>query len=148
APPFLYRVEAPGPGSRQQPVSDFELASRLSYFLWSSLPDDELRSVAAASRLHETGTLLAQARRMLRDDKIRRLATELACQWLQVYDFDHLDEKSERSFPTFRKLRGAMYEESIRFFTDVFQSNRTVLDILDADSTFLNQELAEHYRIP
>ncbi len=148
APPFLYRVETPGPGAGQQPVSDFELASRLSYFLWSSLPDDELRSLAAAGTLHETGTLLAQTRRMLRDGKIRRLATEFACQWLHVYDFDRLDEKSERTFPTFLKLRGAMYEESIRFFTDVFQSNRTVLDILDADYTFLNQDLAEHYQVP
>ncbi len=77
--------------------------------------------------------------------KTRRLATEFACQWLHIRDFDHLDEKSERHFPTFVGLRGAMYEESIRFFTDLFQNDGSVLDILDADHTFLNEELAKHY---
>jgi hypothetical protein len=144
--PFLYRVETPG--AEPGPVSDDELASRLSYFLWSSQPDDELRRLAAAGKLHETDVLLAQTRRMLRDGKIRRLSTEFACQWLQIYDFDQLDEKSPQSFPTFGKLRGPMYEESIRFFTELFQSNRRVSEILDADYTFLNQDLAEHYRIP
>ena len=87
-------------------------------------------------------------RRMLRDPKARRLATEFACQWLHIADFDHLDEKSERHFPTFAGLRGAMYEESIRFFTDLFQNDGSVLDILDADYTFLNEPLAKHYGIP
>src|SRR5205823_12215025 len=148
APAFLYRAENPGPLAGQRPVSDFELASRLSYFLWSSQPDDQLRQIAAAGKLHETETPLAQTRRMLRDGKTRRLAMEFACQWLHIYDFDQLDEKSERHFPTFNKLRGAMYEESVQFFTDLFQSDRTVLDILNADYTFLNQELAGHYGIP
>lgn len=146
--PFLYRIETPGSGSGQGPVSDFELASRLSYFLWSSQPDDELRRIAAAGKLHETDVLLAQTRRMVRDDRIRRLATEFGCQWLQIYDFDQHDEKSPRTFPTFGKLRGLMYEESIRFLTDLFQSNGRVAEVLDADQTFLNQELAEHYGIP
>jgi hypothetical protein len=146
--PFLYRVETPCSGSGQGPVSDHELASRLSYFLWSSLPDQELRRVATAGKLHQTEVLLAQTRRMLRDGKIRRLATEFACQWLQIYDFDQHDEKSPRTFPTFGKLRGPMYEESIQFFTDFFQSNRRVPEILEADDTFLNQDLAEHYGIP
>ena len=85
---------------------------------------------------------------MLKDDKVRRLATEFACQWLHVYDFDTLDEKSERHFPTFAGLRGAMYEETIRFFTDLFQRDLPVLAFLDADHTFLNEPLAEHYGIP
>ncbi len=85
---------------------------------------------------------------MLRDDKARRLATEFACQWLHIADFDQLDEKSERHFPTFLGLRGAMYEESVRFFTDLFQNDGSVLGILDADHTFLNGPLAEHYGIP
>ncbi len=148
APAFLYRVEKPGPGAGQGPVSEWELASRLSYFLWSSQPDDELRQVAAAGRLHEPEILVEQMKRMLGDPKTRRLATEFACQWLHIADFDHLDEKSERHFPTFAGLRGAMYEESIRFFTDLFQNDRSVLDILDADSTFLNADLAKHYGIP
>jgi hypothetical protein len=129
-------------------VSDWELASRVSYFLWSSQPNDELRQLAAAGRLRETDVLVEQTRRMLRDAKVRRLATEFACQWLHIYDFDQLDEKSERHFPTFADLRGAMYEESIRFFTDIFQNDRSLLDILDADYTVLNEPLANHYGIP
>jgi hypothetical protein len=148
APAFLYRIEKPGTGAEQGPVSNEELASRLSYFLWSSAPDDELGRTAAAGRLRHIETLLAQTRRMLRDAKTRRLATEFACQWLHIYDFDRLDEKSERHFPTFVDLRAAMYEESIQFFTDLFQNDRPVLNILDADYTFLNEALAKHYGIP
>jgi hypothetical protein len=120
----------------------------LSYFLWASQPDAELRQLAADGRLHEPDVLDAQMRRMLQDAKIRRLATQFACQWLLIDDFEHLDEKSERHFPTFAGLRGAMSEESILFFTDLFQSGGSVLDILDADYTFLNESLAQHYGIP
>ncbi|MCE9528923.1 MAG: DUF1592 domain-containing protein, partial [Planctomycetales bacterium] len=147
SPAFLYRIEKPGPGAGQDPVSDFELANRLSYFLWSSQPDDELRQLAAAGKLHEPEVLRAQTRRMLKDVKTRRLATEFACQWLHIHDFEHLDEKSERHFPTFAGLRGPMYEESIQFFTDLFQNDGSVTGILDADYTFLNEDMAKHYGI-
>ena len=149
SPAFLYRVEtAGGPGAATSPVSDWELAGRLSYFLWSSAPDDALRGLAASGRLRDPDVLAAQARRMLGDDKVRRLATEFACQWLHVYDFDTLDEKSERHFPTFNGLRGAMYEEAIRFFTDLFQRDLPALAFLDADHALLNEPLAGHYGIP
>jgi hypothetical protein len=148
SPAFLYRVEKPVPGSGQGPVNDWELASRLSYFLWSSQPDAELRQLAASGRLGDPGTLIAQMHRMLADAKMRRLASEFACHWLHISDFETLDEKSERHFPTFAGLRGAMYEESIQFFTDLFQHNGSVLDILNADYTFLNEPLAKHYGIP
>ena len=85
---------------------------------------------------------------MIRDPRVRRLATEFACAWLHIYDFDTFDEKSERSFPAFAALRGPMYEEAIRFFTDAFQNDASVLTFFDADYTFLNQALAEHYGIP
>jgi hypothetical protein len=147
APAFLYRIEQPVVAGKQGPVNDWELATRLSYFLWSSAPDDELRRLAAAGELHKTENVIAQTRRMLRDPKVRRLATEFACQWLQIYEFDSFDEKSERHFPEFAGLRSAMYEEPIRFFTDFFQNNRSVLDILDADYAFLNEELAKHYGV-
>jgi Protein of unknown function (DUF1592)/Protein of unknown function (DUF1588)/Protein of unknown function (DUF1587)/Protein of unknown function (DUF1585)/Protein of unknown function (DUF1595) len=147
SPAFLYRIEKPAPGAGQGPASDFELASRLSYFLWSSQPDEELRQLAAAGRLSDPEVLRAQARRMLKDAKTRRLATEFACQWLHIHDFEHLDEKSERHFPTFAGLRGAMHEESIQFFTDLFQNDGSVTGILDADYTFLNEDLAQHYGI-
>ena len=85
---------------------------------------------------------------MLADEKVRRLATEFACQWLHVYDFDTLDEKSERHFPTFAGLRGAMYEETIHFFTDLFQRDLPALTFLDADHGLLNEPMARHYGIP
>ena len=147
APAFLYRAEKPGPGDKPGPVNDWELATRLSYFLWSSAPDAELRAVAASGKLRKPDVLAAQARRMSQDARTRRLATEFACAWLHIYDFDELGEKSERHFPTFTGLRGAMYEETIRFFTDLFQNDGSVLNILDADYTFLNADLAKHYSI-
>src|SRR5207249_6189693 len=148
APAFLYRAEKPGPVKKPGPVNDWELATRLSYFLWSSAPDAELRSLAAKGQLGKPAVLAAQARRMIRDPRVRRLATEFACAWLHIHDFGSFDEKSERHFPTFAALRGPMYEEAIRFFTDAFQNDAPVLTFFDANHTFLNQALAEHYGIP
>jgi Protein of unknown function (DUF1592)/Protein of unknown function (DUF1588)/Protein of unknown function (DUF1587)/Protein of unknown function (DUF1585)/Protein of unknown function (DUF1595) len=145
---FLYRLEQPGAAATQSPISDWELANRLSYFLWASQPDVELRGVAATGHLHDPKIAVGQAKRMLNDGRVRRLATEFACQWLHISDFDHLDEKSERHFPTFLGLREAMYEESIQFFTYLVQTDRPVAEILDADFTFLNEALAKHYGIP
>jgi hypothetical protein len=143
SPTFLYRSEqAP---VRTGPVNDWELATRLSYFLWSSLPDEELRAVAASGELHHPEILAKQARRMLQDAKIRRLATEFGCQWLHVRDVATLNEKSERHFPSFVALRADMQEEVTRFFIDLFQNNHGVLTLLDADHTFVNQNLANHY---
>jgi hypothetical protein len=148
SPAFLYRLEKAGPGAEPEPVSDWELASRLSYFLWSSTPDAELREAAAAGDLGRPEVLSAQARRMLRDPRIRRLAIEFACAWFHIHGFDELDEKSERHFPSFAALRGEMYEEAIRFFGDIFQRDAPVLELFGADHTFLNEALAEHYGIP
>ena len=145
APAFLYRGEKAAPGSKAAPVNDWELATRLSYSLWSSEPDDELRSLAASGKLHAPEVLVAQARRMMKDARVRRLATEFGCQWLHVRDVATLDEKSERHFPTFVSLRGAMQEEAVRFFMDLFQENRSVVSLLDADHTFVNDALAKHY---
>jgi hypothetical protein len=147
SPEFLYRLEKPGTGKGPAPVSTWEEANRLSYFLWSSQPDAELRERAAAGDLSNPDVLISQAHRMMKDERTRRLAEEFACQWLQVYDFPALDEKSEQHFPTFRSLRGAMYEETIRVFQDLFQNDRSVLDLVDADATFLNEDLARHYGI-
>ena len=85
---------------------------------------------------------------MSKDPRIARLATEFACQWLHIYDFESLDEKSERHFPTFGKLKGAMHEEAILYFTDLFQNDGSVLSVFDGDHTFLNEALANHYGIP
>jgi hypothetical protein len=147
APAFLYRGEKAAPGVKAAPVNDPELATRLSYFLWSSAPDDELSQLASDGKLHDPAALAVQARRMLKDDKIRRLATEFGCQWLHVRDVETLDEKSERHFPTFISLRGDMQEEVVRFFIDLFQKDRSVLSLLDADHTFVNASLAKHYAL-
>ena len=110
-------------------MSDWELASRLSYFLWSSLPDEELRAARGGGKACTSPTCSRRRRGgCCQIRKVRRLATEFACQWLHIHDFDALDEKSERHFPTFAGLRGAMYEESIRFFTDLFQNDGSVLE--------------------
>ena len=145
APGFLYKFEQPAPGKAQSPVSDTELATRLSYFLWSSAPDAELASLAATGKLCNPDVLAAQTRRMLRDPRVRRLAVEFGAQWLHTRDLDKLDEKSERHFPTFASVRGALNEEPIRFFTDLFQRDGSVLALLDADYTFVNATLAKHY---
>ena len=147
ASPFLYQLENVPAGTAAAAVSDWELASRLSYFLWSSQPDDQLRSVAAEGTLHTPEILASQTKRMLADARMRRLATEFACQWLHIYDFGTLAVKSDKHFPEFEDLRGDMYEESILFFTDLFQHDRSLLSLLDADHTFVNQPLAQFYGI-
>lgn len=136
SPAFLYRGEkAP---AKTGPVSPQELATRLSYFLWSSAPDNELRSA-------KLDDIPAQARRMLKSDKVRRLAIEFGCQYLHVRDVATLEEKSERHFPTFLDLRDDMQEEVTRFFIDLIQNNRSIISLLDADHSFVNAELAKHY---
>lgn len=148
APAFLYKMETPGTGKEAVAVNDLELATRLAYFLWSSAPDEELLRLALAGDLRKPEVLAAQARRMLADPKVRRLATEFGAQWLHVRDFDQLDEKSETVFPEFAGIRGALNEEPVRFFTDIFQSDGKVSDLLDSDHGFVNGVLAKYYGIP
>ncbi|MBY0523782.1 MAG: DUF1592 domain-containing protein [Gemmataceae bacterium] len=149
SPAFLFRVEKAPLGKDAGPVNDWELATRLSYFLWSSGPDDELRRLAAAGQLRDPKVFAEQTHRMLKDDRLRALAIEFGTQWLHVRGFDEFNEKNEKLFPTFNaNLRKAIYEESILFFQDLFQSDRPVTNVLDADYTFLNESLAKHYGIP
>ena len=148
APAFLYKMETPGPAKEAVPVSGREMASRLSYFLWSSGPDEELLRLAASGELNKPEVLAAQARRMLKSPKVRRLAIEFGTQWLHVRDFDQLDEKSETVFPEFAGIRGDLNEEPVRFFTDLFQNDGQVSDLLDADHGFVNGALAKYYGIP
>ena len=145
---FLFRLEESPDGEAAAAVSDWELANRLSYFLWSSMPDVELRQAAASGQFGDDVTLARQARRLVGDPRVRRLATEFACQWAPVHDFDPNIVKSSKRFPGFSKLRGDMYEETIRFFTDLFQNDRSLLSLLDADHTFVNKRLGEFYGIP
>jgi mono/diheme cytochrome c family protein len=148
---FLFRIEhvpdAVTPGATYR-VSDLELASRLSFFLWSSIPDDELLSVAAAGRLSDPTMLDRQVRRMLADPKADALATNFAAQWLFLRDIDvkHPDEVLFQNFD--ESLRQAMRRETELFVASVFRENRPLTTLLTADYTFLNGRLAEHYGIP
>jgi hypothetical protein len=148
SPNFLYRVDLVADGKAVQPLDDYALASRLSYFLWSSLPDDELLRHAAAGDLHKRDVLVAQTRRMLKDPRARALATEFLASWLDFRRFEELNSVARDRFPQFdNALRGAMYEEPVHFFMDVLQQNRSVLDFLYAKYTFVNGPLAKHYGI-
>jgi hypothetical protein len=145
SPAFLFHVETPAAGADPKPINDWELACRLSYFLWSSMPDLELSTIADQGKLHEPEVLKTQVSRMLLDFRVQSLATEFACQWIDIREFNLHNEKSETIFPQFGKLRVSMYEESIRFFVHLFQRNASILDVLDADYTFVNEDLAKHY---
>ncbi len=149
SPSFLLHLEHAPQGIDPALVNDWELASRLSYFLWSSMPDEELRTLAATGRLHDPQTLAGQVKRMLNDDRVRSLAIEFGTQMIHVREFDKFSEKNEKLFPEFdTALRTAMYEESVLFFQDMFQNDRSADKIIDADYTFLNELLASHYGIP
>jgi hypothetical protein len=149
SPAFLFRIEKPPAGKQPARVNDHELATRLSYFLWSSMPDAELCEAAASGRLRDPAVLAAQAKRMLQDPRARALAIEFGTQWIHVRGLDEFKEKSETLYPTFNAaLRKDLYEESILFFLDFFQSDRPVRSLLDADHMFVNEAVAKHYGIP
>jgi len=142
SPDFLFRVERGAPR-----LSDLELASRLSFFLWSSIPDDELLAIAEKGKLHDSETLAAQVRRMLSDPKSSALVENFAGQWLELRNVKSWHPDPDR-FPEFDdSLRTALQRESELFFQYIMKEDRPVLDFLDADYTFLNDRLARHYGI-
>jgi mono/diheme cytochrome c family protein len=151
SPKFLYRAEGiPGnaaPGSVHR-LSDLELASRLSFFLWSEGPDDELLQAAAAGQLRDTAQMDRQVRRMLADPRARTLSTNFAAQWLTVEEIDAI-QPDPTLFPEFdAALRRAFHEEMERFVDSIFSQDRSVITLLTADWTFVNERLALHYGIP
>jgi hypothetical protein len=149
SPHFCYRFGTKAAGSSRVPLSDHELASRLSYFLWSSMPDAGLLAHAAAGDLHRPEVMRAEARRLLRDPKVRGLATEFAGNWLDVRRFEEHNAVDRERFPSFtNELRQSMFEEPIRYFIDVVQRNRSILDLLYGNDTFVNRALARHYGMP
>jgi hypothetical protein len=149
SPDLTYRIDLAGGESGVHPLSDYSLASRLSYFLWSSMPDEELLARAAAGDLHKPKVMAAQARRMLQDPRSRGLAVEFGGNWLDFRHFEELGTVDRDRFPNFTPdLRAAMFEEPVRFLMDVFQTDRPVLDLLYAKDTFVNAPLAAHYGIP
>jgi hypothetical protein len=146
SPDFCYRIDLVGSGAAVRPLSDYALASRLSYFLWSSMPDAELLARARAGDLRRPAVLARQVRRMLKDDRVRGLATEFGGHWLNFRRFEEHNAVDRERFPAFdHELREAMFEEPVRFMVDVFRENRSVLDFLYAKHTFVNPVLAKHY---
>jgi hypothetical protein len=131
------------------PLSDYALASRLSYFLWSSMPDEELLARAAAGDLRRDTVLRGQIRRMLIDDRARGFATEFGGNWLDFRRFEESNTVDRERFPAFtNELREAMFEEPIRFLGDLIRNDRPVLNLLYGRYTFVNPILARHYGMP
>jgi hypothetical protein len=154
-PEFCYRIDLDSRAASTSisvtgtPLSPYDLASRLSYFLWSSMPDRELLSHAAAGDLQKTDVLLAQTRRMLKDERARGLATEFTGNWLDFRRFENYNGVDRERFPAFTsELREAMFEEPIRYFEDMLRNDRPVLDLLYGNYTFVNPVLARHYGMP
>ncbi len=151
SPDFLYRIDLAGAAALKtsQPLSPYALASRLSYFLWASMPDDELLRHAAAGDLQRPDVLLAQTRRMLKDCRVRGMATEFAGNWLDFRRFETNNTVDRERFPTFNNdLREAMFQEPVRFIEDTIHNDRSVLEMLYGHYTFVNPTLAKHYGMP
>jgi mono/diheme cytochrome c family protein len=148
SPHFLFRVERgrpDAPSAGPVPLTDWELASRLSYFLWSSMPDDELFELARRGTLHTPEVLDAQVGRMLKDPRSRALVENFAGQWLQLRNLKGVSPDRDR-YPDFDEpLRAAMRRETELFFDSILREDRSILEFLDADYTFVNERLARHY---
>ena len=150
-PQFLFRIERDPPNvSPGQPyrITDIELASRLSFFLWSSIPDEELLRLAAQQKLSQPEILQRQVRRMLADRRSESLVTNFADQWLYLRNLESFTPDG-RLYPDFdHNLRDALRRETELLFESVLREDRSVLDLLDSDSAYLNERLAKHYGIP
>ena len=150
-PQFVFRFERDPASARADTtyrISDLELASRLSFFLWSSIPDDELLDVAAQGKLHDHAVLEHQVRRMLADPRADSLVSNFADQWLYLRNLRGVNPDLE-AFPNFDdNLRQAFKRETELFFGSIIHEDRSVIDLLNADYTFVNERLAKHYGIP
>jgi hypothetical protein len=146
SPSFLFRAEQDRPGIQPQRISDWELASRLSYFLWSSMPDEPLFALAKDGKLSDPATLEAQVARMVSDPKARIFAENFASQWLRTKELRTGVRPANDKFPEFTAaLRDAMAEEPVAFFQALLHGNRPLTECIDADYTYANAELAKFY---
>jgi len=151
SPNFLFRIELdPEPFNPRavRTISDFELATRLSYFLWSSLPDDELMRLAGEGTLRKEGNLAAQVRRMLKDPKSMALVENFVSQWLQLRNLRLMNPDQKRFAAFDEPLRSAMETETKLFCDAIIREDRSILEFLDANFTFVNERLAKHYGLP
>ena len=150
SPHFLFRVESdarPAETASIQYIEEYDLASRLSYFLWSSMPDEELFQLASAGKLHEPDVLRKQVRRMLADEKSQSIVDNFAMQWLNLRLLEEM-EPDPKLFPQFNEeLRQDLQTETRKFFETIMREDRSVLEFLDGDFTFVNERLAKLYGI-
>lgn len=145
-PRFLFRAEHDEEGKDEWPLNDFEIATRLSYFLWSSMPDRELFRLADEGKLRDPKVLKEQTLRMIADPKSTSLSRHFAGQWLGFQKMIDEVEPDAKRFPEFNaELRRSMYYEGIEFFSHILRKNRPITDIIDSDYTFANSTLARHY---
>jgi len=151
SPSFLYRIERDPVGVRAgvaHQVSDIELASRLSFFIWSSIPDQTLMNLAVAGRLRQPGVLAAQVKRMIEDEKADALINNFTGQWLQLRNLESKVAPDLLMFPDFDdNIRKAFRRETEMFFGYILRENRSAMELLSADYTFVNERLAKHYGI-
>ena len=149
SPNFCYRMDPLPAGNSVKPLPDKSLASRLSYFLWSSMPDADLSALAATGELHSEVNLKAQTLRMLHDPKVFAFALEFFGQWLGYRDFLQQESVNRQLFPNFDDaLKQAMFDEPTRVITQLIQRDLPVTDLLSSDVTLVNQRLARHYGVP
>ncbi|TXT22368.1 MAG: hypothetical protein FD138_3471 [Planctomycetota bacterium] len=149
SPHFCYLADAGAPGEAIRPLPDLALASRLSFFLWSSIPDAELLTLAEAGQLNNDETLRTQTRRMLKSPKVSGFALEFFGQWLNYRDFPKAEAVNRAVFPAFDdSLKQAMFEEPTRLATHLLQNDRPLTELLRSDTTFVNKRLAQHYGLP
>ena len=143
SPNFLFRIEADQPTNQPYRLSDYELATRMSYFLWASMPDEELFRLAGEGRLHEPAIVQEQVSRMIRDPKSKVFTESFASQWLRVRELKSAAQPDPHRFPDYTPvLREAMYREVIEFFDSVVRDDESLFKVLAADYSFLNAELA------
>jgi len=148
SPNFLFLVEQDQHGKEPYRITEYELASRLSYFLWSSMPDPLLLRLAGQGTLHQPEVLDQQVRRMIADPKSRNFTKDFAVQWLQLKALANFAEPDRSRFPEYTpELRDAMVEEAITSFDALFREKAPVLDLIDADFIYVNEILAKHYGI-
>lgn len=146
SPHFCYRLDVAPEGKSVAPLSDIALASRLSYFLWASMPDDELFAVARAGKLRDPKVLRMQTNRMLKDPRVNRFALEFFGQWFGYREFVKQEAVNRDTFKTFDDgLRQAMFEEPTRLASHLIQQNEPITGLLGSDTTFMNKKLADHY---
>ena len=147
SPHFLFKIEQPPEADSVRTLNDYELAVSLSYFLWSSMPDDQLFRVSHRDQLHEGENLKSEIARMLKDEKSHAMTKNFGLQWLQLRNLNDI-EPDQRMFPEFdEELRDAMYRETELLFQEIINDDLSIFTLLTADFTFVNEKLAKHYEL-